>query len=88
MIDVHPAEHNEAIRIQPGYPPWMFEDMEDPRANPMIFEALERAEKLQCVVVIAKGEMFRFYEPAAQPIVPLKSRYATIRARSFKETAR
>ena len=47
VIDVYPAEHNEPIRIQLGYPPGMFEDMEDPRASPMIFEALERAEKLQ-----------------------------------------
>jgi hypothetical protein len=47
VIDVYPAEHGEPVRIQLGYPLGMFEDMEDPRASPMIFEALERAEKLQ-----------------------------------------
>ena len=47
VIDVYPAEHNEPVRIQLGYPPGMFEDMKDPRASPVIFEALERAGKLQ-----------------------------------------
>jgi hypothetical protein len=47
VIDVYPAEYGEPVRIQLGYPPGMFGDMEDPRADPKIFEALERAEKLQ-----------------------------------------
>jgi hypothetical protein len=47
VIDVYPAEQNKPVRIQLGYPPGMFEDMQDPRASPMIFKALERAGKLQ-----------------------------------------
>jgi hypothetical protein len=47
VIDVYPAEHGEPVRVQLRYPPGMFEDMEDPRASPTIFEALARAEKLQ-----------------------------------------